>query len=93
MAKIIDFPYYLNNYKFLYNRGKHPVYEIWAETEMQLHKIYLYLPKKFKWSSAGMLSSTMKIKKDFMPVPDDGFKQKDGFYHGYIQGTIYEDEE
>ena len=80
---------FLNNYKFLYlKKGScynEDYYEIWADSEEKLRKIANKIMKQPKYlKSFGWCDSSLKVKKNFMPVPDWNFKQSDGNYHAYI---------
>lgn len=86
---------FLNNYKFLYlKKGScynEDYYEIWADSEEKLRKIANKIMKQPKYlKSFGWCDTSLKVKKNFMPVPDWSFKQSDGNYHAYISIILKE---
>lgn len=79
-------------YKLLYiiPTSGNRIYHIWFKNIEELDLIERFIRNKdnLKDFFSAILSSTSKVRKEFMPVPSFVNKQKDDFYHTYIKFSI-----
>ena len=83
---LLNFPN-VNNYKFLYYRGKdqNPVYEIWEKDYFSLDQLGHRMARKHNKEWYSYFPVGHRIRKEFKPIPNQHEKQQDGFYHAYIE--------
>ena len=88
MGEIINFSL-LSQYKLLYiiPTSGNRIYDIWFHNFDEMNWIGRMIQYKENLYDRdyGILSSSCKIQKKFMPVPDYLQKQADGFHHAYLK--------
>ena len=88
MGEIINFSL-INQYKLLYiiPTSGNRIYHIWFNNFNEINFIGKVIQNKDKLYDRhfGILSSSCKVQRKFMPVPDYLQKQTDGFHHAYLK--------
>ncbi len=88
MGTIINFSL-INQYELLYiiPTSGNRIYHIWYSSIEELDFIINIIKNKdnLKDFGSGILSSSCRVRKNFMPVPPYLIKQSDGFYHAYLK--------
>ncbi len=88
MGTIINFSL-TKQYKLLYiiPTSGNRIYHIWYSNIKELNLIENIIKNKdnLKNFYSSILSSSYKVRKNFMPVPFHHIKQSDGFYHAYLK--------
>jgi hypothetical protein len=88
MGTIINFSL-INQYKLLYiiPTSGNRIYHVWYSNIEEMNFIENIIKNRDNLQNfyVGVLSSSCRVRKNFMPVPSHLIKQPDGFYHAYLK--------
>lgn len=88
MNKIIDFSL-TNQFKLLYiiPTSGNRIYHIWFKHDDEINIIGKIIQNKYNLKDFhfGILSSSCRVQKKYMPIPEHFKKQPDDFYHAYLK--------